>query len=56
MAHKITNSAANKSTKEQTRLDHWYGPAQHVADGVSTDPAQEEPKKGPIRGPRYKEK
>lgn len=55
MAHKITNSTVNKGSSK-AQLERWYGPAQHVADGVSTDPAQESPKTGPIKGSRFKVK
>ena len=50
----VPNSIGGKPPKPS--LDHWLGQHQHVADGMSTDPRSEEPKCGPIKGPRYQER
>lgn len=36
---KVPNSTVSKYPRHQARLDNWVGPMQHVADGVSSDPA-----------------
>ena len=51
---RVTNSAVNKG-KSKASLDHWYGPHQHVADGVASDPEKAGIPKGPLRTTQHRE-
>ncbi len=54
-SNRITNSAVNPGKKRGIMLDHWFGPAQHVGDGISSDPEKANHKTGTVRTAQYRE-
>jgi len=54
-SNRITNSTVNPGKKRGIMLDHWFGPAQHVGDGISSDPEKAHTKPGTLRTTQHRE-
>lgn len=48
------HSAYMKPPRRHATLDHWYGPMQHTADGVASDPAKKDVPPGKLESGQVK--